>query len=184
MNTVVLYLKANGQQVDTSKSFVAIPRFPSKMPTDEIMYVVVTNESDQNVRGGVLSAGEIAGLVIGLVFAFLLTITIVVLLIFLAKRRKQKREKILELGQKSVDYSTVEEDGQQQQQGDNVENKKLAQNKYDQDGNLIQTKNVRGPNAYRPSDLNMNPRDLPNVDINSHLSSQGRGSNQGSYLGI
>ncbi len=179
------FFQANGQQVDTSKSFMAIPRFPSNLPSDEIMYVVVTNEADQNVRGGVLSAGEIAGLVIGLVFALILTVAIIILLICLAKRRKEKREKILELGQKSVDYSTVEDDGQQQQQGSIAENKGLSQNKYDQDGNLIQTKNVRGPNAYRPNEMNVNPRDLPNVDINSHLSSQGRsGSNQGSYIGV
>lgn len=88
--------------MDTSKQFIPIPRFPSNIPSDEIMYVVVTNEEDQTVRGGVLSGGEIAGLVIGLVVALLLTIAIIVLLFCLHKRKQQKREKILELGQKLV----------------------------------------------------------------------------------
>jgi hypothetical protein len=88
----------------------------------------------------------------------------------------------LEPGQKSdtsVDYSTVEADGPS-------EKNSLSRNKYDQDGKLINTKNIRGPGAFRPSDMgDMNSQDLPNVDINSHQGS-GRnknGSNQGSYLG-
>jgi hypothetical protein len=174
---------SGGQQVDTSRNFIAIPRFPSNTPSDDVMYVVVTNESDQNTRGSVLSGGEIAGLVIGLVVALLLTIAIIVLLCCLWRRNKLKREKILEPGQKSdtsVDYSTVEADGPS-------EKNSLSRNKYDQDGKLITTKNIRGPNVFKPNDLgDMNSQDLPNVDINSHQGS-GRGmrngSNQDSYLG-
>lgn len=188
MDQVSYYLQpmSNGQQVDTSKQFIPIPRFPSNIPSDEIMYVVVTNEEDQTVRGGVLSGGEIAGLVIGLIAALLLTIAIIVLLCCLHRRKQQKREKILEVGQKgelnSVDYSNVEVD----QDGNVIgEKKSLSNAKYDQDGNLINTKNLRGPNVRGGPDFtNVNPKDLPNVDINSHRGSQGRpGSNQGSYIG-
>ena len=97
---MIYFTSGNGQQVDTSKQFIAIPRFPSNKPTDEIMYVVVTNEEDQTPRGAALSGGEIAGLVIGLVVAFLLTIAIVVLLCCLWRRKKQQGEKILDNGQK------------------------------------------------------------------------------------
>lgn len=173
----------SGQPVDTSRQFIPIPRFPSNIPSDEVMYVVVTNEADQRNRGAVLSGGEIAGLVVGLVVAFLLTIAIVVLLCCLYRRKKQKGEKILDPAQKSenpsTDFSTMDNDGNR------GENRQLSNNKYDQDGNLINTKNIRGPNAFRPNDLgDLNSQDLPNVDINSHQSSRGRnGSNQGSYLG-
>lgn len=64
------------------------------------MYVVVTNEADQRVRGAVLSGGEIAGLVIGLVAAFLITVAIVIILCCLWRRKKQRGEKILMDGQK------------------------------------------------------------------------------------
>ena len=62
----------------------------------------------------------------------------------------------------------------------------MSNAKYDQDGNLINTKNLRGPNVRGGPDFtNVNPKDLPNVDINSHRGSQGRpGSNQGSYIGV
>lgn len=77
-----------------------IPRFPVDIPEGELMYVVVTNEADQRVRGAVLSGGEIAGLVIGLVAAFLITVAIVIILCCLWRRKKQRGEKILMDGQK------------------------------------------------------------------------------------
>lgn len=175
---------SNGQQVDTSKQFIAIPRFPSNTPQDDLMYVVVTNEQDQRPRGAALSAGEIAGLVVGLVVAFLLTVAIVVLLCCLWRRKKQQGEKILDNGQRSeavsTEHSTVEDSNLPKN-----ERSSLAQNKYDQAGR-IQTKNVRGPNAFKPNDLGeLASQDLPNVDINSHQGSRrgGSGSNQGSYIG-
>ena len=141
------------------------------------MYAIVTNESDQRARAAALSTGEIIGLVVGLVAAFLITIAIVVLVCCLWRRKKQKREKVLIDGQKSeggsTDHSTVEEPR-------NGEKSSLAGAKIGQDGKPIAARSQR---PFRPNDLgDKNSQDLPNVDINSHQGSRRTPSQQGSYL--
>lgn len=82
-----------GQPIDVSKSWAAIPPLPDLFGSDEDkLYVVVSDERLYAAHSGqVLSGGEIAGLVVGLVFALLLTIAVIVGLILLQIRRKRNR---------------------------------------------------------------------------------------------
>lgn len=97
-NQIAYYVRPTsmGQPIDVSGSWVAIPPLPDLFGNQEDKYYVVV--SDERLyaahKSQVLSGGEIAGLVIGLVFALILTIAVIAGLVLLQLRRRRKnREK-------------------------------------------------------------------------------------------
>jgi hypothetical protein len=91
------------------------------------------------------------------------------------------------ISKKGVDYSTIERDypgnatsseGIGSSSRENTlnnrdgERRSLTNNRYE-GASDINTRNMRGPNTYKGSDLNLiGPGDLPNIDINKSSSQQ------------
>lgn len=194
LDQISYYLQpmSNGQPTDLGKQFLAIPPFMNRNdPNKESLYVVVLDEGYGDGAG--LTTGEIIGLVIGCVFLLLIAIVLVLLFIFLSRKKKQNREKMLESGKTkndkdttSVDYSTIERDVSDVDKSG--EKKSLSSSRVNNSSAEINTKNIRGPNIYQPGN-EINPKDLPSIDIHSdksisqrsQLPIQTNGSKQGSY---
>lgn len=189
----------NGQPIDTSQSFIAIPPFPQDASTTLDKYYVVVDERLDAKKSSVLTDGEIAGLVIGLFCAFLIVVAVITFLILLFRRKKQTREKVLreksklDTSNNDVDYSTIERDyGQEGNDNNglsrdstlpstdkNLEKKRLTDHKA-MNNNEINTRNIKGPNVYKPTDLNqlIDPLDLPNIDIGFNQNNPNKTSSQ------
>lgn len=194
LDQISYYLQpmSQGQPTDLGKQFLAIPPFVNKNdPNRDSLYVVVVNDGFGDSGG--LTTGEIVGLVIGCVFLFLIAVVLVLLFIFLSRKKRQNRDKMLESGKAknekdttSVDYSTIERDVSDVDKSGG-EKKSLSSSRINSSAE-INTKNIRGPNIYQPGG-EINPKDLPNIDIHSDKSSSQRsqlpiqpnGSKQGSY---
>ena len=83
------------QPIDTSQNFVAIPPYTNGAESGALdaikFYVVVSDERLNAAAAHTLSDGEIAGLVVGLVLAFLITLSVVAFLFVMSRKRKSER---------------------------------------------------------------------------------------------